>query len=560
MKKTHTMTPHFPALICLLAPLLLASCGGGGGGGGGSSGGGSTPTPPAPTPGGTVTAWKTGVYEPASTFKNKCAAPRTGADIEGTPFQDTPGTLLHEKNWLRSWTQETYLWNTEVADLNPALYPKPTDYFAMLRTVRMTASGRFKDEHHFSQPTSEFLAARNSAAPASYGMTLLPISLYAPRDIRVAYVEPNSPASQADGSGHPKIQRGARILTVNGMDLVYGGATTAEIDLINNALFPSAVNTTTTFTLREVDGTLRTVTLTSANVQEKPVNQTQVFDTPTGKVGYILFNTFSPFSSEREIVDAMQSLSDQSVSDLVLDLRYNSGGLLAIASQLSYMIAGPSRTDGKIFEKQKFNASAGNLNPVTGKVNTPVPFLNTGLGFSVPQGTALPNLNLSRVFVLATDMTCSASEAVINSLRGIDVEVILIGNTTCGKPYGFYAVDNCGETYFTIQFEGVNNKDFGDYADGFVPQNSSAPYGVRLPGCEMSDDLAHDLGNINEGLLATALAYRQTNSCPAPLSLATRAIRSSNARLGNAYSNYPALKPPSRSIMDTNRDMTMPGR
>ena len=58
--------------------------------------------------------------------------------------------------------------------------------------------------------------------------------------------------------------------------------------------------------------------------------------------------------------------------------------------------------------------------------------------------------------MLTGDNTCSASESIINSLRGIGVEVIQIGLTTCGKPYGFYPQDNCGTTYFSIEFKGVN--------------------------------------------------------------------------------------------------------
>ena len=58
--------------------------------------------------------------------------------------------------------------------------------------------------------------------------------------------------------------------------------------------------------------------------------------------------------------------------------------------------------------------------------------------------------------VLTGPDTCSASESVINGLRGVDVEVNLIGGPTCGKPYGFYPQDNCGTTYFAIQFQGVN--------------------------------------------------------------------------------------------------------
>jgi hypothetical protein len=117
------------------------------------------------------------------------------------------------------------------------------------------------------------------------------------------------------------------------------------------------------------------------------------------------------------------------------------------------------------------------------------------------------------VFILATDNTCSASEAVINGLRGIDVEVILIGDTTCGKPFGFYATDNCSTTYFTIQFQGVNAKDFGEYSDGFSPV-SNPIFEDQLPGCTITDDFTQVLGNEDEALLAAAIYYAETGLCP----------------------------------------------
>src|SRR6185295_9132799 len=118
---------------------------------------------------------------------------------------------------------------------------------------------------------------------------------------------------------------------------------------------------------------------------------------------------------------------------------------------------------------------------------------------------ALPTLDLSRVYVLTTSETCSASEAVINGLRGVDLDVRQIGGGTCGKPYGFAAQDNCGISYFPIEFEGVNAKGFGDYADGFVPNGSGA---TGIAGCAASDDLSQPLGSPDEGLLKAALAYR----------------------------------------------------
>jgi hypothetical protein len=155
---------------------------------------------------------------------------------------------------------------------------------------------------------------------------------------------------------------------------------------------------------------------------------------------------------------------------------------------------------------------------VTGQPLSPTLFHTTSQGFSVAPGQALPTLGLSRVFVLTGPDTCSASESIMNSLRGLgtDMEVFQFGSTTCGKPYGFYPTDNCGTTYFTIQFRGENNVGFGDYSDGFSPANTSGTAGTVVPGCSVADDFTHALGDPLEGRLAAALAYRETQSCPAP--------------------------------------------
>jgi hypothetical protein len=181
------------------------------------------------------------------------------------------------------------------------------------------------------------------------------------------------------------------------------------------------------------------------------------------------------------------------------------------------MVAGQTRTAGHVFERLQFNAAAGANNPVNGGANSPTPFYTTGLGFTVANGVALPTLNLPRVYILSSSSTCSASESVINGLRGIDVDVVLIGGTTCGKPYGFYPTDNCGTTYFSIQFRGENAANFGDYSDGFSPANTSGTRGTSVPGCSVADDFTHDLGDPAEGRIAAALAFRASNNqvCPA---------------------------------------------
>ena len=542
--------------LCILTVLLMvtAACGGSGS---------STPRPPPPVvppppvtpPPPTGPTWTPGVFASSVSFEAQCEAPRSGVDIEGNPFPDRTGSTAIENFWLRSWTNETYLWNDEVTDRNPNDFDDRLVYFDLLRTEELTASGRLKDDFHFSEPTAEFLARRNSAPTADYGARFIVSSTTVPRDFRIAYSDPGTPAA-TEVAGLANFVRGARILEVDGVDLVNATAD-ADIDTLNDGLFPLTAGEMHTFVVEDPGNAPRTVMLTSADLTRKPVNQTKVITTPTGPVGYVLINTFSPFASEVEISDAMESLSAAGVTDLVLDLRYNGGGLLSVASQLGYMIAGSSRTSGKTYEALQFNADAGAFNPVTGGPNNPLPFLDTGVGFTVPDGTPLPTLNLGRVFILSTDDTCSASESIVNSLRGIDVEVILIGSTTCGKPFGFFPTDNCGETYYTIQFRGVNDKGFGDYADGFLPANSSSAFGVVVPGCAVGDDLNNPLGDEAEGLLAAALQYRESGVCPTPSGPSASSgagITASSVGAGGAAT--PILMPRTGDIYENNRDMT----
>lgn len=143
----------------------------------------------------------------------------------------------------------------------------------------------------------------------------------------------------------------------------------------------------------------------------------------------------------------------------------------------------------------------------------------------------------------------------MNGLRGVDIEVIQIGSTTCGKPYGFYPVDNCGTTYFTIQFRGVNQKNFGDYTDGFSPANTAANVGTVVPGCSVADDFTNPLGVATEGRLAAALAYRDGQACPAASGLGPTPGLSKTSG---------ALRPTDgvvyRSPFDSNRIMRQPQR
>ena len=443
--------------------------------------------------------WQSGVFQPAANFENRCVNPRSNTD-------DIRGSTTDENNFLRSWTNDTYLWFGEVVDRDPATFSSTLDYFALLKTTATTSSGQAKDKFHFTYDTDDWIALSQSGISAGYGAAFEILSPMPPRRIVVAFVEEDEPA-------FGELQRGDEIIQVDGADAVNGN-TQAVVDTLNAGLFPENLNETHTFRVRALNGIERTVTLTSEEIFNDPVPVVETFSTPSGNVGYLVFNDHSAVA-EASLAGPIDAMEAQGITDLILDMRYNGGGYLDIASELAYMVANPTLTSGQTFEELVFNSKHTSRNPVTGETLTPTPFHSTTQFSNV--STQLPNLNLNRVYIITGPGTCSASESVINGLRGVDVEVYIIGSTTCGKPYGFYPTDNCGTTYFSIQFRGENDAGFGDYADGFSPANTTANAGTLVPGCSVADDFTHELGDPGEGRIAAALAFRASNnqSCPA---------------------------------------------
>ena len=474
----------------LLVPALgaLSACGGGGGGAGAGHN--------------NANDWTPGVFLPSSTYDARCVAPRANTS-------DRQGTAADENRWLRSWTNELYLWYGEVTDRNPASYTT-TQYFDLMKTTAVTASGQNKDKFHFTYDTAAWIALSQGGTEAGYGAEFAILAGQPPRRIVVAFTEAGSPAASL-------FARGDEILFVDGADAVNGN-TNAIVNVLNAGLFPEATNESHTFIVRNTANVQRTVTITSATVSHVPVPVVTTFPSGSGPVGYIQFNDHIA-TAEGPLITAVNTLKNQNVTDLILDLRYNGGGYLDLASELAYMIGNTTLTAGQTFERIVFNSKNPSRNPVTGETLVPTPFHSTTQGFtgSVPGGQALPTLNLGRVYVITGRGTCSASESIINSLRGVGVDVYIIGSTTCGKPYGFYPTDNCGTTYFSIQFRGENADNFGDYTDGFSPANTASGAGTTVPGCSVGDDFSHAMGDAAESRIAAALAFRASNnqSCPA---------------------------------------------
>ncbi|HET9624864.1 MAG TPA: S41 family peptidase [Kofleriaceae bacterium] len=460
---------------------------------------------------------------PQSVYAQRCVTPRTGTDpVSGDKYVDQQGTLLDEQLWLRSWTDDLYLWYNEVPANNPLDYGNPLDYFDVLRTPVATTSGAPKDKFHFTYDTTIWENLSDAGTEASYGINWALVAPAPPRKLLVAFVDPGSPGDSAG------FKRGTEVVTIDGVDVQNG----ADTDKLNNGISPASVGESHTFVIKDPGATTtHTVTVASAAIDVNPVPAQDVkllgLPQPDDKIGYLLF-TDHVATAEKGLLDAITQLKAAGATDLILDIRYNGGGFLDIASQLAYMIAGPDAA-GKTFEKETFNDKHPTTDPVTGQPLVPTTFPTATFGFSTTAGTPLPTLDLpiKRVFVLTTADTCSASEAVMNGLAGVGVEVIQIGDTTCGKPYGFYPDDNCGTTYFSIQFKGENAAGFGDYSDGFVP-------GQTFKGCAVADDFTHQLSDPAEKLTAAAVYYRDHNACPPGAAQAAPVVARDRAALSRA--------------------------
>ena len=383
----------------------------------------------------------------------------------------------NEKSWVRAHLDDAYLWYREIVDVPPSNFGNSSDYFYALLV-------RSRDRFSFVSDQAEVDAFQESGINTGYGVEWVNDSH--DNAVRASYIEPDSPAARQG------IERGDYLTAINGNAL----QTITQRDFIA-ALYPRQANTLNAFEVyKPHQGVTRQVALSSTEIVHQPVSHVSVITTANKqKVGYLVFNDHI-YTATDPLVSAMKQFQAARIDDLVLDLRYNGGGYLYIASQLATMIGGQATT-GQVFNRMIFNDkhTLSNRN-----------FMFQTTDF---HNQPLPMLNLKRVFVLTASGTCSASEAIINGLSPF-IPVIQIGGETCGKPYGFNQTDNCAKAYFAIRFKGENS------------MSQSVPTQGFTPACYAGDDLNHDLGERQEAMLATALGYQAGGKCPADTAQMTK--------------------------------------
>ncbi len=361
--------------------------------------------------------------------------------------------------------QDYYFWYQEI--------PTGIDYLSYDSEKTLLTDLMYSKYDRFSY-ISDRTAYANHYAGKTYGLGYAR-KLDGDGNWRIAYVYKDSPVDKAG------IARGDKFISLN-------GKTTAELDegklwdsiLGGNNVDEEDFVATADFTMEKPDGTSYSVTVEKAEISVASVMFDKVIEHNGRKIGFFAFKSFINNSSD-ELDALFASFNDEGVDELVVDLRYNGGGLLSAAQHMASLIGG-NTTSGKTFCTLKYSDKYSN---------------NSSFDFSSPEN----KLSLKRVFFLTTGSSCSASEAVINGLSPY-IETVIVGTKTCGKPIGMNIRSFCDRTIAPITFNIVNGEDYGDYFKGLSPQ------------CEMNDNPVLNFADDSSDEMQIIFSYVDGNGCP----------------------------------------------
>lgn len=390
------------------------------------------------------------------------------ADLEKEPEPDPiVSTTDKMKDSILLYSQDIYLWSNQIpSTFNPRSYADPDKIMTALRT--------YSQEPGFTKPVDRWSFGIKQAEwdNISSGVTQdfgLAVFFYADGDLRVKSVEKQSPAGRAG------IRRGWQITKLNGNSNI----AKSNVDFVVDQVFNS---NSTTFTFQKPDGSTVDITLNAATYQENPIYLDTIYTTGNKKTGYIVFNSF--LGDTNKIYNDFQRIfarfSQEGVSDVIVDLRYNGGGYVTVQSKLANYLV-PSAGHGKLMMKQEFNNS-------NKQYNSSSFFSKSG------------SLNLSRIFFVVSSSTASASELLINNLKPY-MDVKLVGpSNSYGKPVGYFPLP-VGDWYvFPVSFRTTNKNGEGSYFDGITLDK------------QVGDGLNKDWGDKDEASLASVLKYINSGS------------------------------------------------
>ena len=470
-------------------------------------------------------------YSPASfeVTQKGTSAPQTTEDMEINAKVD-------------EYLREMYLWNDEYKTLNLDHNKGYEDFFydalgSMTTNTldkKATADGKYT-LFSYIQKKNPIGSTRSTQwvkkeQTYSFGITGADVRAIGSEDNYTIYffvqgVYPNSPAARAG------IKRGSSIMQINGEKLTMSNYWQHYLDL----LIPASAFSLK-ITEEKTEGGTQEKDISSEAMYCNPILFSKVTteeETPGHRIGYLVYSGFEA-GFDQELFDVFKEFKSQNITDLILDLRYNDkadagedivnitdlildlryngGGHVISANLIATCIAG-AKSEGKVFTSLRYNKERMKKRNDKREEELFAYSNYENLATSLSAGA----LNLQHVYCIVGNGTASASELVINSLKGIDVEVTLIGKRTTGKNVGMepveYTIRNNVYEVVPITFQSYNAKGVGDYENGFTPDieiDENDPYG-RGDGYY----IYRDYGSDKEFLYARAI-QEITGQAPAP--------------------------------------------
>lgn len=444
------------------------------------------------------------------------------------PDPDEPEQVQVNK-WTYKILENYYLWNQEIKNINPNY---DTDYQSFLKNTLSSLTVNTLDGHTYTDGSRSFYSyiSRTPATRAAavefeptYGMRVAAYGFNIRNSsgettlryfARIYYVTPDSPAAKAG------LKRGDWIGRID--DKIISRSNFADINKLlaeNSASVKIRkcsfkANASGDGVVFSEDDAEKSITLSRAAVEQNPIYIHKVLDIGGRKVAYLMFNAFkrgfddndtaNHTEYEEQLREVFRGFRSEGVSDMILDLRYNPGGFVATCQLLSSMIA-PVEKLGTRFLECRPNASRS----------------TTWFNLLGQNEVADCNLDLDRLYVIAAESSASASELVINNLRGVGMTVTHIGNTTEGKVVGMEVIDTKYKsrdkavfggyryTLCPVSFRSYNALGQSDYENGLTPDIHYDEY-VDENSLDWLD--WGTLGEEDEPLLARAIAAVSGNA------------------------------------------------
>ncbi|MDH6309906.1 carboxyl-terminal processing protease [Dysgonomonas sp. PFB1-18] len=427
----------------------------------------------------------------------------------------------YTNRWIYNKMKSLYLWNTDLP-ASPDFTQESKPFFRSILFRYGNVNGdRFSwIEEDKSKETKSLFAEPN------LGFEYIPMSYFATGVEKessslgffVVYVHKGSDAESKE------LKRGQVIYKVNGTDVDYDNYK----DIFDG-------KTSLTLSVYDNDGAKTTLrTIQASEKKKSPVFISKVI--PNTKIGYLMYNGFergpdeedeNNFEYDIQLMQSIQSLYSQGITDLVLDLRYNPGGYLTSAIDLASALY-PGRT-GKIFAREKYNKHF--EDSLLAKYNNDKSiFDDYFLEKAYNTDVTIPKSKLTRLYIIAAEYSASASELVLHNLRPY-MTVYHIGETTVGKDKASMTVDSKDSRIkWQIQplisrlsdVDGNGNyingltpdKRVSEWAEGYTMQRAIYSDGseTEIPSLSMWIGGLAELGEPSEPLLAEAIYHIQTGS------------------------------------------------